>query len=651
MTLDGSESQHWPESAGVVVLESQPGDLSDAAVARWLVERRANGGRGWQLQCSPQHGGVWAGLSDLIASIVPAVRDRSPELLSRHGRELCMVVPMLRPELGFPESLTDTVDAEEKTRNYAADRAYRCLHGLIELVSECHQITGGEPWSIACQSYDEANALVRRFFAELWRRRGPALDLRLLVVVGHGRGDAVADEFQPSPMVATLPLTRTARGPEVESPETMSRLALELERQRVDGTLPDEQLPRLIDAWRRSSAPERALRWQLSAMSLYNHLGLYEASLPYAADVEAGLDRLRKEDISLYTTAVNVLYYCRVPLGHVEAAQRIVESALEHVADSIELARLHYLAAMLYARFLKPNDQDRAEQHLQRALVILAASATISDSEREFLTVFMMNGLALVRLRQGRLPDALALCSEGIIRLNEHLGPERHRLHRSVLLFNIAQVHAQIGPHEEAIAYFTEAMALDPNYSEYYNDRGAVYFKMGQLEHAERDYLQAIELSSPYAEVWTNLGQCYRAMERMNDAVRAYSRATDLDPQATLALVGRAEANAALDRAELALADYDRALAIDPDQPLVLASRAVLHYDAQRLRDSVNDLNAAIKLAPELGELYQNRAIALRDLGRPDQAAQDLNTYLQLCPNADDRDDVEASLSTLLARR
>jgi tetratricopeptide (TPR) repeat protein len=132
--------------------------------------------------------------------------------------------------------------------------------------------------------------------------------------------------------------------------------------------------------------------------------------------------------------------------------------------------------------------------------------------------------------------------------------------------------------------------------SEYYNDRGAVHFKMGLLEHAERDYLAAIELSPSYPEVWTNLGQCYRAMERMDQAVRAYTRALDLDPSSTLALVGRADAQFALDHAELAaLADYDRALTIEPKQPL----------------------------------------------------ARDLTTYLELRPDAEHRGEVEESLSAL----
>lgn len=129
---------------------------------------------------------------------------------------------------------------------------------------------------------------------------------------------------------------------------------------------------------------------------------------------------------------------------------------------------------MLYARFLAPNDQDMAERCLHRALALIE-QGDFSDEERHFQTVFLCNGLALVRLRQGRVSEALELCRAGVQRLNAHLSPERHQLHRSVLLFNIAQVHAQIGPYEDAIEYFGEAIKVDPNYSEYYNDRGALW--------------------------------------------------------------------------------------------------------------------------------------------------------------------------------
>ena len=650
MIWRSSEPDPWPDAAGVVILECEPGVARHAVAARWLAARRAGEGPTWLLECDPRHGGAWAGLTALIQGLVPTIRARAPELLRGHGRELCLVAPALQTELGYVECLTDIVGNDEKTRNYPADRAYRCLHGLIDLLSAWHELADPGPWSIACEAYEEANPLVHRFFFELVRRRGTALGLRLLVVVAPGRGEEIAHEFEPPAIRSKAALALTRDDSAIGSRDEMARTALELEQRLADRPARDEELTRLIDAWQRSSSPERALRWEVIATSRYSHDGLYEASTRYAADLDAGLDRLFSEDRRLYLIAVDVLYFFYVPLGRAADARRVLEHVLERLDDPLDLAGHYYLMSMLYARFLQPNNQEIAEQYLERALGVLE-HAEIADDERHFQTVFLSNGLALVRLRQGRVSEALELCRAGVKRLNQHLGPERHRLHRSILLFNIAQIHAQVGPYTDAIKYLSQAMEMDPNYSEYYNDRGAVYFKLGQLEQAERDYLRAIELSPPYAEVWTNVGQCYRAMERMEDAVLAYSRAIDLDPRSSLAVAGRAEAQAALGRSELALADYDHALTIEPEQPLVLAARAILHYEAGRPDASLDDLDAALELAPELAELYQNRAVALLEIGRHDQAARDLRTYLKLCPVAEDRDEVEASLTALVTTR
>ena len=544
-----SEPQCWPRTAGVTVLEAEPGAARDAVVARWIEQRQA-GEATWHVRCDAREHGPWSGLDALVQELVAALREHAPELLARHAHELCLVVPSLESELAFPQSLTDTVDGEEKTRNYAADRAYRALHGLIDLLADWHGRLDAGPWSIACEGFDEAGAMVRRFFAELVRRRGETLGLQLLAVAAPGRGEEVAGELGAAP-IAAVRLDLPVEHREPPAPEAMAARAAELERELESATgdaLP--AMPRLIEAWRASTTPERALPWQLDAMERYNHAGLYEASLPYAEDVRAQLERLAVDDVELYHRAVNALYFCWVPLDKADAARVVMEALLERVETADEVSRYCYLLSMLHARFLQPNDQERAEAYLQRALDVLP-DAEMPEGERHFLTVFTMNGLALVRLRQGRLDEALELCRAGVARLDRHLRPDRHRLHRSVLLFNIAQVHAQIGPYEDAIDYFTRAMEMDPNYSEYYNDRGAVYLKMGRLEDAERDYLRAIDLSPPYGEVWTNLGQCWRAMGRMRAAERAYTRALDLDPGCSLAAAGRADAR-------LSLGDHER---------------------------------------------------------------------------------------------
>ena len=189
---------------------------------------------------------------------------------------------------------------------------------------------------------------------------------------------------------------------------------------------------------------------------------------------------------------------------------------------------------MLHARFLPEKDFEKAEEYLERGIRYLDQAHKMPERDRHFLRVFLLNGVAFVRHRQGRPLEAIELCKSGSEHLDRHLNPDQHRLHRSVLLYNTAQVYAALQMHEHAIENFSAAMSMDPNYSEYYNERGNVYLSMGAYKEAVQDYLAAIDLSAPYQEVWTNLGQCYRQMGRLEEAIQAYSRALDLDPGALL---------------------------------------------------------------------------------------------------------------------
>jgi hypothetical protein len=82
-----------------------------------------------------------------------------------------------------------------------------------------------------------------------------------------------------------------------------------------------------------------------------------------------------------------------------------------------------------------------------------------------------------------------------------------------------------------------------------------------------------------------------------------------------------------------------------------LASRAVVHYQARpvarRRRRSGPGRRArsrAPRAVPESGR-------GAAGVGRRDEAARDLSTYLELCPDAEDRDAVQESLSTLAGVR
>jgi tetratricopeptide (TPR) repeat protein len=609
-------------SSRFTLLSAAAGEARRQHVARWLEQAKRQGHAVWMLPCDRRLMGPWAGLVELFGDLVPRLASVAPGLLVQHDYELAIVMPTLQRTIQVRNpTLTDVSSETERTRNYPLDRAYRIVHGLIDLLAEGQQALGDPSYALACEDIDHAGALVRMFVSELVRRRGERIGLKLLVSCDPAATERLVGQLPT--LDGGVRLELAASRPAAASPREMTLRAEELERQaEKDGFERQALLPQLIHAWLHSDQPARALPHQIEALSIYNTRGLYEDALFYG---EPALEALERHSPDAVMDRMNIcvkLYSSYLGLKRPHDAQAIADSAMAHTDTLKLLGQWRYMTAMLHTRFLPQRDFSQAERDLDQGLVELEQS-DLAPHTKAFLISFNRNGLALVRYLQGRGEEAIALCQWGYEHMAQQLDSREQRLHRTVLVYNIAQVYSTMGNLDEAIRYLTEAMADDPNYSEYYNERGSLYLKLQRHEEAIADYRRAIELSPPYMEVWTNLGQCYKALGGHGDAVEAYSRALDLDPKATLALIGRAQAYDGLGERAAARADYDAVLALDARQPLVLMNRAALHYEDGAVQQALDDLDQAIALAPDMAELYENRAVALRALGRTDLAASD----------------------------
>jgi tetratricopeptide (TPR) repeat protein len=642
-TLDEKRLLDTPSS--VLLVEAPDGSGRRQWLKTRLHEAEQRGARTWLLDCDFDRGGPWAGVSDLFASLVDEIEQKRPDLLERHALELSQALPRLQRKLTVNNpTLTDTASQEEKVRNYPVDRAFRLVHGLIDLLDEWKTANGdNRPWVIACDGLDRAGCMASRFFRELIRRRGEKLHLSLLAAVNPAAGEGPCGQFGGGAENRRLSLDPSPEEPAeaIDSPTAAAR-ARELEElAATDGVERRSHLPELIRLWEQAGDPERVLRWKFRGLDTYNSLGLYEDALRYGLDALRLYKELGQDEPPLHWAIFIKLFMCYVGMREPWAAYRLAEEeALPRDLSHAWRGQLYYLLSMLHARYFPERDFGKAEEYLDLGLELLEQS-DLDEGDRHFQCVFNRNGLAMIRHFQRRHEEAIELCRSGYERLSSHLGEDRHRLHRSVLLYNIAQVKMAMGSYDEAIEHYTAAMAMDPNYSEYYNERGSVFLRLGRLEEALVDYRQSIELSPPYHEVFTNLGQCHRRRGEFALALEAYSRALDLEPDQVLPWAGRAKAREEMGFRDEAIADYSAALALDPAQWDVLASRAVLRYEAGQLEESLEDLGKAIDLSPEQADLYSNRAIVLADLGRHREASRDLERYLQLAPQSEDRTDVE----------
>jgi len=81
------------------------------------------------------------------------------------------------------------------------------------------------------------------------------------------------------------------------------------------------------------------------------------------------------------------------------------------------------------------------------------------------------------------------------------------------------------GELDRAIADWTEAIRLKPDYTEAYYNRGVAYNAKGELDLVIENYTMAITLNPNWAYPWHNRGLAYYARGELDRAIDDYTMA------------------------------------------------------------------------------------------------------------------------------
>jgi tetratricopeptide (TPR) repeat protein len=192
---------------------------------------------------------------------------------------------------------------------------------------------------------------------------------------------------------------------------------------------------------------------------------------------------------------------------------------------------------------------------------------------------------------------------------------------------------ASTAEYDAALADYTRALALNPDYYEAYTNRGHTYYVMAEYDFALADYLHALSLEPNAAEVYYNLGIAEHALQDYSAALAAYAAALDLDPQYVAAYNARGDTYYDMSLYRMALADYSQALKLNPKDAEILNSRGVTYAMMGDNEAALADFTAVVKLDPKSDKAYYNRG-SVHYAERDYQAAlADYNRALELLPN------------------
>jgi tetratricopeptide (TPR) repeat protein len=185
---------------------------------------------------------------------------------------------------------------------------------------------------------------------------------------------------------------------------------------------------------------------------------------------------------------------------------------------------------------------------------------------------------------------------------------------------------------EGAIADYTEAIRLNPEYSIAYNNRGEARYRAGDLDGALSDYSEALRIDPDYPEAYSNRGSVRRAKQDHQAAISDYDEAIRLDPDHAAAYNNRGFEHAGLGDVERAISDYNEAVRLDPDFAVAFVNRGNIREALGDYDGAIADFTAAIRSDNHYATAFNNRGNARQAMKDLVSAIADYTEAIRLDP-------------------
>ena len=125
--------------------------------------------------------------------------------------------------------------------------------------------------------------------------------------------------------------------------------------------------------------------------------------------------------------------------------------------------------------------------------------------------------------------------------------------------FSVGYLFSLQEKREDAVVAYDQALLLEPELAEAYNNRGAEKSDLSRYEDAIDDYDQAIQLKPNYVEAYYNRGIAKGNLGRHEDAIDDYDQAIQLKPDLAIAYLNRGIAKGNLGQMNEARQNFEKA--------------------------------------------------------------------------------------------
>ncbi len=196
--------------------------------------------------------------------------------------------------------------------------------------------------------------------------------------------------------------------------------------------------------------------------------------------------------------------------------------------------------------------------------------------------------------------------------------------------FRWGYINYALRDFKEAIANYTKAIELKPDYLNAYINRGIARDQLKLHADAISDYDTVIRLNPDDLIAHNNRGISKANLGRYDDAIKDYDKVIQIDDKFLAAYGNRGRAKTALGQFSDALSDYNTVLRLRPDDIIVFYNRGDLYYKMKKYEDAISDFSKAILLKPGYIMAYYGRGLTKEAMERNIEAKLDFQSALEI---------------------
>jgi tetratricopeptide (TPR) repeat protein/glycosyltransferase involved in cell wall biosynthesis len=262
----------------------------------------------------------------------------------------------------------------------------------------------------------------------------------------------------------------------------------------------------------------------------------------------------------------------------------------------------------------------------------LALQAKISEHQEAKPSIEIQPNIELAKKQfdranllksQGKLAEAIAYFKNALVLQPDSIESAT----------NLAVTLHQTGDLAEAATYYQRAIEIDPNCAQAQNNLGILLQDRGNTAEAVICFQKAIALNPVYVKALNNLGATLQQQGEIQSAIVYFQQALSLSANYVPALVNLGAAMQAKSQPAEAARLYQLAIEAEPNNPKGHYNLGNSYLAAGKIEQAISSFERAISLQPNYVEALTNLGSAAEQLGDVNRAISCYNQALAVAPN------------------